>query len=65
MRMMTVMFFGLGVIVACVECAAPYFPWINLGGVALMAAAALIANRIDWGDGHGVAMPDMRSRRAK
>jgi len=52
MRMMTAILFGMGVITACVECAAPYFPWVNFGGVSLMAVAALIANRMDWETGH-------------
>jgi len=52
MRLMAAILFGLGVVVACMECAAPYFPWVNFGGVALMDVAALIANRMDWGDCH-------------
>jgi hypothetical protein len=52
MRMTIASLFCLGVVVACVECAAPYFPWINFGGVAMMAVAALIANRMNWDDSH-------------
>jgi hypothetical protein len=54
MRLITASLFCFGVVVACVECAAPYFPWINLGGVAMMAVAAVIANRINWDEPHAM-----------
>ena len=48
MRMAIAVTFLAGVVVAALECRAPLFPWLNLGGVAMMCAATVAANMMEW-----------------